>query len=91
MVRAQVPRIGRVLDLVGVVLFLAGGAVFARAWLGFKAVHAYQPTPEEGLWAATRLANHWLRVQWVGGAVMLAGLAVFLAAWWVARRRDDAR
>ncbi len=49
-------------------------------------MRGYQPTPEAGPWAATRLANHYLRVQWVGGAVMLAGLAVFLAAWWIARR-----
>jgi len=85
MVRRDVPRIGRVLDLIGLVLFLAGGATFARAWMGFTAVRAYQPTPEEGPWAAIRLADHWLRVQWAGGALMLAGVAVFLAAWWVAR------
>ena len=85
MVRRDVPRIGRILDLIGLGLFLAGGATFVRAWMGFTAVRAYQPTPDEGLWAATRLANHWLRIQWVGGALMLAGVAVFLAAWWVAR------
>lgn len=81
----RVPRLGRILDALGLVLFLAGGATFARAWLGFAAVRTYQPGPEDAPWAATRLANHWLRVQWVGGAVMAAGVAVFLAAWWVAR------
>lgn len=86
----EVPRIGRVLDVLGLILFLAGGAVFAGAWMGFTAVRGYQPTPEEGPWAATRLANHYLRVQWVGGAMMAAGVVAFLVAWWVARRRSVA-
>jgi len=86
----EVPKIGRVLDALGLVLFLAGGAVFAWAWMGFTAVRGYQPTPEEGPWAATRLANHYLRVQWVGGAMMAAAVVVFVAAWWMARRRPVA-
>lgn len=82
----SVPRVGRFLDALGLALFLAGGAAFGRAWVGFTAVRAYQPTPEDGPWVATRLADHWLRIQWVGGALMAAGLVVFLLAWWVVRR-----
>lgn len=84
--RASVPRIGRVLDLVGLVLLVAGGLLFTRAWIGLEGVRHYRPHPDDLPWAALRLANHFLRMQRVGGAVMLAGAAVFVAAWWVSRR-----
>ncbi len=86
MERTGVPRIGRVLDLIGLLLFVGGGAVFARAWVGFRAVRHYRPGPHDPLWSATRLANGYLRLQHVGVALMVAGVAVFVIAWWTARR-----
>jgi predicted phage tail protein len=81
-----VPRIGRLLDLAGLVLFVVGGAVFGRAWLGFGAMRDYRPGPHDPLWAATKVANGFLRLQHIGVALMLAGVAVFVIAWWTARR-----
>ena len=85
-----VPRIGRVLDLVGLLLFLGGGGVYVRAWLGFESVRHYQPSADDLPFAATRLANGYLRLQHLGGMVMLAGIAVFVAAWWIAGRGTGA-
>lgn len=82
-----VPRIGRLLDLVGAVLFLAGAALYAWAWAGFRRVPAYQPTLEEGAWAALELANGYWRLQRIGTALIVAGIGVFVCAWWVAGRR----
>jgi hypothetical protein len=81
-----VPRIGRVLDVVGLVLFLGGLGVFARAWIGFRAVPSYRATPEEGAFATVRLADSYLRLERIGAGVMVTGIAVFVAAWWIARR-----
>lgn len=86
MAKTEVPRIGRVLDVVGLVLFLAGGGLFVRSWLGFNGVRHYRRVPGGPLWAATRLANGFLRMQHLAEVLMAAGIAVFLVAWWVARR-----
>ncbi len=90
MERTGVPRIGRVLDLVGLVLFVGGGAVFARAWIGFGGVRRYKPGPKAPLWSATHMANGFLRLQHVGVALMLSGLVVFVVAWWSAHRLSGA-
>lgn len=81
-----VPRIGRLLDLAGLLLFLGGGGTFAWAWIGFRGVQDYVPPPDAPAWAAVAVADGYLRVQWVGAALMVAGLGVFVLAWWVARR-----
>lgn len=83
----EVPRIGRILDLVGLLLFVVGGGVFVRAWLGFQAVRHYQPGPHDPLWSAIRRADGFLRLQHVGAAIMGVGITVFLIAWWTAGRK----
>ena len=80
-----VPRIGRVLDTVGLVLFLVGAALFGRAWLGFQEVRAFVPGPEDPPWASIQLADGYWLMQRIGVGVMALGIAVFVAAWWVAR------
>jgi hypothetical protein len=82
----SVPRTGRVLDLAGLVLFAAGGGLFAWAWTGFRRVREYQPSLEDGSWAAVRLADEYWRLQKIGTALMVAAVAVFVLAWWVAGR-----
>jgi hypothetical protein len=82
-----VSRLGRLLDLVGLFLFLAGATVFVRAWIGFESVRHYEAAPDDLPWAAVRLANEYLRLQHLGGGLMMAGIAVFVAAWWMAGRR----
>jgi hypothetical protein len=81
-----VPRIGRVLDLAGLLLFLGGGAVAAWAWIGFRDLPGSLPPPDAGAWAAAAVADGYWRLQKIGTGVMIAGLAVFVLAWWVARR-----
>ncbi|MCG6957136.1 MAG: hypothetical protein LJF04_14200 [Gemmatimonadetes bacterium] len=83
---AGVSRLGRLLDLAGLLLFLVGAAVFVRAWIGLEGVRHYQAAPDDLPWAATRLASSYVHVQHVGGGIMLAGIAVFVAAWWMAGR-----
>ena len=81
-----VPRIGRILDLAGLVLFLGGGAVAAWAWLGFRGLPSYEPTPGALVGSAVALADGYWRLQKIGTSLMIAGVAVFVLAWWVARR-----
>ena len=82
----HVPRIGRILDLAGLLLFLVGAGFYARAWFGFRRVQSFVPDPDSGPWAAVRLADGYLRLQKIGVGLMVSGIAVFLAAWWMARR-----
>ena len=81
-----VPRIGRILDLAGLLLFLGGAAAVAWAWIGFQSVQSYQPPADAPAWSAVSVADGYWRIQKIGVGVMLAGLAVFVVAWWVARR-----
>lgn len=80
-----VPRIGRMLDLVGLLLFMGGGATFVRAWIGFRSIPEYEPPIGGPDWATVNIADGYWRLQKIGGGLMLAGVAVFILAWWVAR------
>lgn len=82
----SVPRIGRILDLVGLLFFLGGAGCFVWAWIGFRDVPAFVPDPGGEPWAAMRMADGYLRLQKIGGGLMFVGIAVFVAAWWTARR-----
>jgi hypothetical protein len=82
----SVPRIGRMLDVVGLVLFLGGTAVAAWAWLGFQGLPEYQPPADAPAWSAVEVANGYWRLQKIGTGLMAAGVVVFVAAWGVARR-----
>jgi drug/metabolite transporter (DMT)-like permease len=75
-----------VLDLAGLLLFSVGGGLFAWAWSGFLAVPDHQASPDDAPWAAVRMADGYWRLQKIGVALMLAGVAVFVLAWWIARR-----
>lgn len=81
-----VPRIGRILDFAGLLLFLAGGAVYARAWIGFQGVPDFERPEHASLMAATELADSFRRLEHLGLAGMLAGVVLFVVAWWTARR-----
>jgi hypothetical protein len=84
---ARVSRLGRLLDLVGLLLLLAGVGMAARAWAGFEEVQAYQATAADEPFAALRLHDRYARIQHAGKVLMVSGMAVFVAAWWVGRRR----
>lgn len=81
-----VPRVGRLLDLSGLVLFLGGCSMFARSWIGFRGVPDYEAPADAGAWAAVAVADGYWRLQKIGVGLMLAAIVVFVVAWWVARR-----
>lgn len=81
-----VPRIGRILDLAGLLLFVGGAAVFVRAWVGFQGIPDYGGPVGSGAWAMVKVADGYWRLQKIGTGLMVAGVAVFGLAWWVARR-----
>lgn len=85
----RVSRLGRLLDLVGLLLLLAGAGMSARAWAGFEEVRVYQPAPGDEFFAALRLHDRYSRLQRAGGALVVGGVAVFVAAWWAGRRRRE--
>jgi Na+/glutamate symporter len=85
-----VSRLGRTLDLVGLLLFLVGLGVFARAWIGFRAVPDFQATLQDGVFATVRLADSYRRLERIGAGIMGAGMLVFVVAWWTERRRARA-
>jgi hypothetical protein len=85
----SVRRLGRVLDLVGLVLLLAGAGMAARAWFGFEEVRTYDAGPGAEPFAALRLHDRYARLQHAGGVVIVSGVAVFVAAWWVGRRGGE--
>lgn len=81
-----VPRIGRILDLAGLVLFLVGGGAFVWSWIGFRGVPDYQPPIGDPAASAIAVADGYWRLQKIGWGLMLAGVVVFVLAWWIARR-----
>jgi hypothetical protein len=81
-----VPRIGRLLDLVGAILFLAGAAVYARSWLGLRAMDEFERTSDMGAFAAVERADALSRLGLLGFALMGAGAVVAVIAAIVAKR-----
>jgi len=84
--KRPVPRIGRVLDLVGALVFLAGAALYGRSWLGLRGMDEFRAAPGDEPWAAVARADALARLGRVGFAVMAAGVLVAVAAAVVARR-----
>ena len=83
---SPVPRIGRVLDGVGLVILLVGTGLVGRAFLGFQEVQSFQPGPGGPPMEAMALADEFWVMQRIGVGLILAGIGVFVSAWWVARR-----
>jgi hypothetical protein len=66
----DVPRIGRLLDSVGLLLFLGGGALYARSWFGFRDVPDFERPVEGPVLAAVALADGYWRLQKIGVGVI---------------------
>lgn len=82
----SVPRIGRVLDLVGALLFLAGATLYARSWSGLRDMDAFVRAEGDVGFAAVERADALSRLGTTGVALMIAGVAVGVLAAVVARR-----
>lgn len=83
-----VPRIGRVMDVAAAALILAGGALYARAYLGLEALRA-RPLAEYALgMQISRLAEfHTLERLSIGGLlVAILGIGVAISAALIAKR-----
>lgn len=87
--RSPVPRIGRVLDVVGLVVFLGGLGTYARAWIGMRRLGAAGADPSAPLFSGMREFQRWWELSRVGIALMVIGGLVALAAagvaWWLRR------
>ena len=86
-----VPRIGRVLDLIGLLLFLAGAVLYVRSWIGLRGMDDFRRAQDAPAFAAVEHADALARLGRVGFAVMAAGAVVAviaaLVAWRAGRRR----
>ena len=80
---------GRVLDLVGLLLLIAGAGLFVRAWIGFRNLPSYERDPGGDVFATVAMADGLRKLGGVGVASMLLGVGVFVVAWWVAGRGED--
>lgn len=84
-----VPRIGRLLDLAALLLFLIGAGVYGRAWLGLNELRRDQPVSEVfAEFAAMGRFNDFWMMSRIGMWLMAAGGAVALLAAVVARIRS---
>lgn len=90
-----VPRIGRILDAVGLLVFVAGAGVYGWAWRGLRRLRETQPaqpiserfeTLEFSFTAVVRW-NRLRELSWLGASLMAIGVAVAVAAAVIARRR----
>ena len=82
---AEVPRAGRLLDMVGVLVFLLGAALYARAWMGMRGLPGFVPASREAFPAMARY-QELLALSRIGLTVMAAGALTAVAAAVVARR-----
>jgi hypothetical protein len=73
------------LDLGGLVLFFGGAATFVRSWIGFQGIMEFEPPAQGSVVGAVSIANGYWRLQHIGSGLMLAGITLFVLAWWVAR------
>ena len=81
----RVPRLGRVLDLVGVMILVAGASLYVHSWLGLRAMDDFVSTPEAPR-SAIEHADELSRLGRIGFALIVAGVLVAVAAAVVAKR-----
>lgn len=91
MTERRVPRIGRVLDIVAALLFLAGAALYARSWIGLRDMDAFLRVSGDTQFAAIARADELSRLGRIGVITMIAGVALGVVAAIVARRASARR
>lgn len=91
--RRAVPRSLRILNVVALLLFLAGAGLHFRSWLGMRALRQYTPDPDAPLFAGMAEFEHYWQLSRIGSWLVWAalGLAIIVAiAALVMRRREAA-
>ena len=89
---SPVPRIGRLLDVAGVLLILAGAACCGWAYLGLEQLRASGGkafTPNMLAYASLTEYRHWMHITWFGLALIAGGIGVAVWAAVVARRMQE--
>lgn len=86
MTKGDVPRIGRVLDAVGLALFVAGAGVYGWSWLGLRSMDEFRRAPGDSPYAAVERADALASLGRIGFYFMAAGAVVAVLAAVVARR-----
>lgn len=90
MSRRPVSRLGRQLDLVSLVLIVAGLVLFLQAFIGMRELRDQQETAfVPGTTEAYAALNRYYRMQrlsWVGIGLGVVGIGVALSAAWHNRR-----
>lgn len=84
--RKPVPRIGRVLDAVAAIGFLAGAAFYAWSWLGLRRMDDYARPENADLFAALAHADELSRLGRIGLGLMISAVVIGVIAAIVARR-----
>lgn len=93
--KRPVPRIGRILDGLGLLVFLVGAGIYAWTWWALRRQGGQPRQPADGRWGfvALREVEGLDRLSDIGFVLMAVGavLAVVaaLVAWIVASRRKD--
>jgi hypothetical protein len=76
----MVPRLGRLLDLIGLALIVAGGACYAWSYLRLVQLHDHPPSAPHVLWVGLAAYNRYTRVSTIGIVVAAIGLSVAIAS-----------
>jgi drug/metabolite transporter (DMT)-like permease len=84
---STVPRLGRALDLLGILLLIVGGACWFYAYTGFESLRAPGFVPEPIMFAALLEAERYTWISRLGMLLASSGVAVAVAAFVIARRR----
>ena len=84
--KRPVPRVGRILDLGALLLFVAGAALYVRAWLGLRGMDSFVPDPSHAGFAALERADALSSLGRIGIYLMIAGAVTGVVAAVVARR-----
>lgn len=76
----RVPRPLRAVNLVALLLFLAGAALYVRAWIGLRELRSYVGDPAAPPFSAMALFNHYHLLSQIGVWLVVAAVTVAVIA-----------
>lgn len=75
-----VPRGLRLLNILSLLLFLAGAGLYIRAWFGMHGLEAYQADPDAAIFSGMAQFNHFWNLSRIGIWLVWAAVAVAVIA-----------